>query len=114
MSEIDIPVVEDSYSLRGAPEQEAASSKPTILLMVDTEPELVVVSPEVELVDYVQIRVGPEKCTNNARGFEGKEREDKARTVGEEVFVDDQIGSCGLGLWGREGLLFPSISYIWS
>ena len=73
MSEIDIPVVEDSDSLRGAAEQEAASSKPTILLMMDTEPELVVVSPEVELVDHVvQIRVEPEKCTDNAGGFEGK------------------------------------------
>ena len=84
-------------SLRGALEQEAASSKPTILLMMDTEMELVVVSPEVELVVHVvQIRVGQEKCTinNNARGFVGKEREDKAHTVGEEVLIDDQIGSC--------------------
>ena len=95
MSEIDIPVVEDSASLTGAPEQEAASSKPTILLMMDNEPGFVVVSPEVKLVDHVaQIRVGPEKCTNNARGFEGKEREGKAHAVSEEVFVDDQIGSC--------------------
>ena len=42
----------------------------------------------------VQIRVGPEKRSSNAGGFEGKGREGKARTVSEEVFVDDQIGSC--------------------
>ena len=77
ISEISIPVVEDSVSLRGAPEQEAASSKPTILLMMMvTEPEVVVVSPKVELVDpVVQIRDGPEKCINNAGGFEREERE---------------------------------------
>ena len=73
MSEIDIPVVEDSASLRGAPKQEAASSKPTILLMMDTEPEFVVISPEFKPVDLVvQIRVGPEKYNNNVGGFEGK------------------------------------------
>ena len=87
-------VVEDSDSLRGAPEKEAASSKPIILLM-DAKAEVVVVSPKVELVDYVvQIRVGPEKCTN-AGGFEGKNARAKRITylVSEEVFVDDQIGS---------------------
>ena len=65
MSEIDKPIVGDSDSLRDAPEKEAASSKPTILLMkMDAEPGVVVVSPEVELVDHiVQIRVGPEKST---------------------------------------------------
>ena len=97
MSEIDIPVFEDSASSRGAPEQEAASSKPTILLMMmDSEPEFGVVSPEVKFVDHVvQIRVGPEKCTNSkAGGFEVKEREGKAHPVSKEVFVDDQIGSC--------------------
>ena len=63
--------------------------------MMDTEPEVVVVSPEVKIVDHVvQIRVGPEKCTNDTGGFEGKEREGKAHTVSEEVFVDGQIGSC--------------------
>ena len=63
-------------------------------MMMGTEPELVVVSPEVELVGSdVQIRVGPEKCTNNVGGFERKEREGKAHTVSEEVLVDDPIGS---------------------
>ena len=55
---------------------------------MDTEPDVVVVSPEVELVDHVvKTRVGPEKCTNNAVGFE-----DKGHVSG-EVYVDDQIGS---------------------
>ena len=81
MLQIDIPVVEDSDSLRDAPEKEAASSKPTILLMMDTEPEVVVVSPEVELVGHiVRIRVGPQKHTN-AGGLEGKEREGKAHNI---------------------------------
>ena len=58
MSEIDIPVVADSDSLRDAPEKEAASSKPTTLPM-DTEPEVVTLSPEVELEYHVlQIRIG--------------------------------------------------------
>ena len=76
---------------------------------MDTEPELIVVSPEVELVDHViQIRVGPEKCTNNAGGFEGKEREGKAHTVSEEVFVDDQIGFCaGMKVMGESATECP-------
>ena len=64
------------------------------MLMMDTEPE-VVVSPEVELLDHVvQIRVGPKKYTHNAGGFEGKESEGNAHDVSEEEFVHDQIGSC--------------------
>ena len=63
-------------------------------MMMDTEPEFGVVSPEVELVDHVvQIHIAPEKCSINPGGFEGKEREGKAHTVSEEVFVDDRIGS---------------------
>ena len=63
-----------------------------MLMMMDTEPEFVVVSPEVEFVDQVvQIHVGPEKCTINAGG--GKKREGKAHTVSEEVFVDYRTGS---------------------
>ena len=104
MSVIDIPVVEGSGSLRDAPEKEAASSKSTILLtMIDTEPDVVVGSPEVELDDHVvQIRGGPEKCANIAGGFEGKERESKAHHVSEEVYVDDLIGSCaGMKVMGE-------------
>ena len=102
MSEIDIPVVEGSDSIRDAPEKEDASSKLTILLM-DTEPDVVVVLPEVELVDHVvQIRVGSEKCTNNAGGFEGKGRERETHHVSEKVYVGDQIGSCtGIKVMGE-------------
>ena len=112
MSVIDIPVVEGSGSLRGAPEQEAASSKPTILMtMTGTEPDVVVVSPEVELVDHVvQIRVGPEKCTTTAGGFEREEREGKAHNVSEEVFVDDLIGSCaGIKVMGESAAECPVV-----
>ena len=78
--------------------------------MMDTEPEAVVVSPEVELVDHVQIRVGPEKCTNNAGGFEGKEREGKAHNVSEKSFVDDQIGSCaGIKVMGESTAECPAV-----
>ena len=39
--------------------------------------------------DVVQIRVGLEKCTDNAGGFEGKGSEGKTHHVSEEVYVDD-------------------------
>ena len=56
-------------SLRDAPGREAMSSEPIIVPM-DTELKDVVL-PEVKLEDHVvQIRVGPEKCSN-AGGFEG-------------------------------------------
>ena len=73
MSETNIPVAEGSDSLGNAPEKEAGPSKPTILLMMmDTEPEVVVISPEVEPMDLiVQFRFGHEKCANNAGGYEG-------------------------------------------
>ena len=96
LSEIDIPVVEDSDSFRGVPEQEAASSKPIILLMMmDTETEVAVVSPERSsswimlfklMLDQINVLITQEV-------FERKEREGKAYTVSEEVFVDDLIGS---------------------
>ena len=78
-------------------------------MMMGTEPEFVVVSPEVELVDHVvQIRVGPEKCTNNAGAFERKEREGKAHTVSEEVFLDELIGSCaGIKVMGESAAECP-------
>ena len=92
----DLPVVEYYYSSRDAPKQEAASSKRTRLLMMimDTEPNVVVVSPEVEFVDHVaQIRVRPDKSTKNAGGLEAQKPEGKSHNVSEEVFVGDLIGS---------------------
>ena len=78
---------------------------------MDTEPEVVVVSPAVELVDLVlQIRGRPEKCTNNAGGFKTKEGEGKACNLSEEMSIEDQIGSCdGIKVMGESTAECPVV-----
>ena len=92
-SEIDIPVVADFGSLRNALGKESLSSEPSIL-STDTEPEVVMLLPEVGLEDHVlQIRVGSENGTN-AGGFEGNAHDENVRDEIQEAFVDGEMGSC--------------------
>ena len=80
-------------------------------MRIDTEPAVVVASPEVELVGHVvKIRVGPEKCADIAGGFEGKEHESTTHHVSEEVYVDDQIGCCaGIKVMGESTAECPVV-----